>query len=274
MHWVNGSITEQISIHDRGLLYGDGLFETMLWDAGGIQLLTYHLERLQSGCELLRIQYPDTLRVQLKHAVDAAVADGLRAAVIKVIVTRGRGQRGYAPRANQDPTVIISVSAAVLPEAGQVARLHLCENRLAIGSPLAGLKHLNRLEQVIAADEVSRSACDEGLMLDYEGTVVSGTRSNVFIVRDSCLYTPALDRCGIKGTLRRLVIEQLSESLNLEVKVVRLSLAEVEAANEIFYCNSLVGIMPVAFFRGKNYKEFGVTEALSAALQQTVVEVG
>ena len=273
MHWVNGKRAAQVSIEDRGLLYGDGLFETMLWDIRGIQLLKYHLERLQFGCELLHIKYPgNVLKLQLQKVVSSIAADGLTNAVIRLTVTRGVGLRGYAAYETNDPTIIISATLSTPPELGQTARLFLCKNRIGIGSPIAGLKHLNRLEQVLLANELKDSDYDEGLVLDYEGTVISGTRSNVFLINDSVLQTPALDRCGIAGTIRRLVIERLAPQLNMEVRIGRLSLVDVERATEIFYCNSLIGVMSVSFFMGKTYEKFTTSEAIATALKNTICE--
>lgn len=273
MHWVNGERAAQVSIHDRGLLYGDGLFETMLWDSHRIQLLRFHLERLQHGCALLQIKYSEqALQEQLQQVLDTVVAEGLSAAVIRLTVTRGQGPRGYAAHSGNKPTIIISVSSTAPPEPAQSARLHLCENRLAIGSPMAGLKHLNRLEQVLMANEVELAGCEEGLVLDYEGTVVSGSRSNIFIVSDSGLCTPALDRCGIAGTVRRLVIDRLAGDLNMEVNISRMSLADVEKAKEVFCCNSIIGIMPVTFFRDRIYREFPISRAISQAYVQAITE--
>lgn len=271
MHWVNGLEIELVSIQDRGLLYGDGLFETMLCNSGTIQLLAYHLERLESGCKHLHMDYPQAAVLdQLSNCVSAVENANILTAVIRLTVTRGSGPRGYPSPSSQNPTIIISASSAPVQPQGKRYRLHLCDTRLGIGSPVAGLKHLNRLEQVLAATELEQTECDEGVLLDYEGNVISGARSNLFIVADSVLHTPALDRCGIAGTVRRLIIEELSPNMNLSLKVGALSVAQIEAAKEIFYTNSIIGVRAVSDFNGCTYENFTVADAMAEALKNAV----
>ena len=266
MHWVNGLRKSSISLNDRGLLYGDGLFETMRYQPGKIQLQHYHLQRMEAGCQILQMECPlAMIRIQLDQVVQHLNSENFESCLVKVILTRGAGNRGYAPPSQVKPSVIFIVTDISAP-AGATAKLHLCKTRLAINPVLGGLKHLNRLEQVLAANELSVSGCEEGLMLDAADNVISGTRSNIFIVDNSTLLTPALDGCGISGTMRRFILEQVAFDMGLNSKVEQLSIEQVLSADEFFYCNSVVGVRPIESFVGRDYHDSVLTLALKARL--------
>lgn len=222
---------------NRGLAYGDGLFETMRAHRGALPWWDAHWERLARGGSRLGIALPDEAFVRAQaDALFADHGDG----VLKLLVVRGGTARGYAPAADAPPTW--QVSRHPLPEATPVTglRLHWCDTRLAVQPALAGLKHCNRLEQVLARAEAAAAGCDEGLVRDTDGHVVSATSANLFVQRGARWSTPAVDRCGVAGTCRARLLAALGAD------EVRLSVGDVEAADAIVLCNAVRGILPVA----------------------------
>ncbi|WMP17508.1 aminodeoxychorismate lyase [Thiothrix lacustris] len=249
---VNGVVTDNLPVTDRGLLYGDGVWETIGIQQGKPQLLEWHLERLQTGLAALGIQSLDwdTLREEIR-----AACAGEERAILKLIVTRGVGQRGYSPHTLLPPTRILQVTSWPEYPAAYTAtgiRLTLCETRLAQQPRLAGFKHLNRLEQVLARAEFG-SEVQEGLVRDYHGNIIEGTMSNLFIIRaDGAVVTPELSQCGIAGIMRRYIAQTL-EKFSIECHIQPLALVDVEQAQAIFMTNSLIGVWPVCEFSDKSY---------------------
>lgn len=265
MIWVNGVITECLPMTDRGLLYGDGVWETIGISHGTPQWLEWHLERLHWGLQALGIVAPSEV---LLHQEIAVACAGQGRAVLKLIVTRGRGQRGYNPHTATEPTRIVQISPwSDYPTDYALTgiRLALCETRLAHQPRLAGFKHLNRLEQVLARSEFG-SDYQEGLVRDYHGNVIEGTMSNVFIVNaDGTVSTPELSQCGIAGIMRRYIAQTL-EKMGIECHIHPLTLQNVEQAHAIFMTNSLIGLWPVREFSGKSYNIPPLLRELQAVL--------
>lgn len=245
---VNGIDTDVVSSRDRGLHYGDGLFETIAVADGEPLLWDRHLKRLSDGAARLAISLPaaDTLNAEAQR-----LCAGHRRAVLKVIITRGAGGRGYAPVPQAEPTRVLSLFPwpdypRKYGEQGVAVRI--CRTRLGRNPALAGIKHLNRLEQVLARSELS-DAHVEGLMLDGDDRVIEGTMSNLFAVIDGALTTPELSGCGIAGIMRELIIEQARDILG-GCRIQHLTLNEIIRASEIFLSNSLIGIWPVCRIDG------------------------
>lgn len=246
---INGLEASRIAIGDRGLNYGDGLFETVAIDGGRPLLWERHMRRLQSGCRRLAIEAPcaDLLEREASH-----LCRKRRRAVLKIIVTRGGGGRGYGPPRHPAATRILSVQPwpdypRAHYETGVTVRV--CRTRLATPHALAGLKHLNRLEQVLARAEWDDPRVAEGLMLDREDHVIEGTMSNIFMVRGDRLITPDLSGAGVAGIMRALIME-LAPALALTPAVRPIALAELGTADEIFLSNSLMGLWPVRAVEG------------------------
>ncbi len=245
--WVNGRRSRTIDCRDRGLQYGDGLFETMRIRRHAVRLLDLHLQRLLEGCARLRIDGPDeqSLRRELEQAA-ALRASG----VLKLIVTRGVGPRGYRPAGGERCTRILTLSP--LPDAARGPAkpiiLRLCRTQLGTNEQLAGLKTLNRLESVIARSEWTDPRIAEGLMRDDDGHIVCGTMSNLFLRRGAHLVTPLLDRCGVAGVMRRWVLEQ-ARALRLKPTVRRVGLQDLRSAEEVFMTNAIAGVMGAAEIR-------------------------
>lgn len=254
MIWVNGVKTEHIAASDRGLHYGDGVWETIVIKAGKAQFWHEHLQRLQTGLDALGIDFNIACLDQDLLLVRTAY-ESQQSYVLKIIVTRGSGGRGYAPPKQVAPNRIISLHPMPhYPEHfyHDGVDVMLCKTRLAHHPQLAGFKHLNRLEQVLARQELDADHF-EGLVMDYSDNIVEGTMSNVFIVKDNTLLTPDLSQCGIKGIMRNAVIEALQAQQLKVQKETKLSVEQVEQADAVFLTNSVIGILPVRSFNGEQY---------------------
>lgn len=238
--WINGIAGGHVDYRDRGLQYGDGLFETMRVRGGRIRLLDYHLERLSNGCRRMSIGKPPSLRRELELRAGPHTD-----AVLKLILTRGPGARGYRPSGRERCTRILSLSAPPRVAASQSPqRVRICATPAGSNPALAGLKTLNRLDSVLARSEWNDDRIWEGLMRDVDGHLVCGTMSNLFLRRGSSLTTPMLDRCGIAGVMRRWVFEQ-GASLRLQVREGRLAVEDLDEAAEVFMTNAVAGIVSV-----------------------------
>ena len=227
---------DAVPADDRGIAYGDGLFETLRVHRGKVPWWREHWSRLSLGAERLGIPLPDEARVREEAA--ALFADGGEG-VLKLLLTRGAGERGYAPTMDPVPTWIVS-RHAVPATSSRGLHLHVCATRLAAQSTLAGIKHCNRLEQILARAEVERAGADEGLMLDSAGNAIGATAANLFAFIDGRWVTPAIVDCGIAGVCRAKLLP------TLDAVERALSLAQVEAADAVFLCNAVRGILPVA----------------------------
>jgi 4-amino-4-deoxychorismate lyase len=261
---VNGRSTG-VDPADRGLAYGDGLFETMAADNGRIRWLDLHFDRLEEGCRRLEIPAPS--RALLAQEIGSHCPSRGRA-VVKLIVTRGPGARGYLPPDPATPTRVLAISSwPDYPESNyhEGISVRVCQLRLGENPALAGIKHLCRLEQVLAQLELRGYAVQQGLMLDPRGNVIGGTSSNLFAVHDSTVLTPALTRCGIKGVMRRAVLEA-ARTLGVRADERDLTLPEVLAAGEVFVTNALFGIWPVTDIEGQRFTIGPTTQRLMAEL--------
>ncbi|PPD50913.1 MAG: aminodeoxychorismate lyase [Methylobacter sp.] len=251
---INGESKEHIEVSDRGLQYGDGLFETIAVQSGKTQFLDRHLQRLNAGCSRLLINPPDTKL--LKHEV-ASLANKADRAVVKIIVTRGAGGRGYRQPDVVKPTRIVSLHPYPdYPNTHQEQGIHarFCTTRLGLNPALAGIKHLNRLEQVLARAEWHDLTIQEGIMLDSDGYVVEGTMTNLFFVKDEALYTASLEKTGVAGIIRGVVIEQAALT-GIKIYEGQVSQGDVLSADEVFVCNSVIGIWPI---RQIEHQQFSV----------------
>tara|TARA_R110002049_G_scaffold2743_3_gene21026 strand:- start:76329 stop:77150 length:822 start_codon:yes stop_codon:yes gene_type:complete len=260
---VNGLPSDVLSVADRGLLYGDGVFETILCEAGRPVLLAGHTQRLENGCKRLGLARQE-LPVILADIREVAKQDDC---VVKVIITRGVRQRGYAYD-EEDNTSTRIVYRDDLPDIPieyyrQGIQLKKCDYRLADNKPLAGIKHLNRLDQVMARKEWNQEF-QEGIMLANDDRVVEGTMSNIFIESNQQWLTPKLESSGILGVMRQWIMRN-SYRADIECVEKDISLSELQNAQSIFVCNSVVGIWPVAEFEGKSYP---VSQAVTTIMKE------
>jgi 4-amino-4-deoxychorismate lyase len=262
---INGAaprdLSHAIPVNDRGLHYGDGLFETASLADGRVRFLEDHLQRLMMGCRRLGIPAPH--RQVLLDEIEQ-VTRSLRSGVLKVILTRGAGGRGYAAEPDLQPTRIVALYPAPDAIKSEVA-LRWCETRLGRNARLAGVKHLNRLEQVLAQAEQGASAADEGLMLDTEGELVSGVASNIFIVRDGALVTPDLRFSGVRGVMRDQVLRAAAR-LGMAVNEEPLWPHDLEGASEVFLTNAVRGVQSAISLDALHWRAGPVAARLRTAL--------
>jgi len=266
---INGQPENRIPVSDRGLQYGDGLFETLAFRGGELEYLEQHLRRLQQGCERLNFAFDDV--DILKAELAMLCAQTAHDSVIKVVLTRGSGGRGYKPPIDNEPTRILSSHA--MPEyplknqSGVTVRL--CEHRLGLNPALAGIKHLNRLEQVLARGEWDDTSISEGLMLDINDNLIEGTMSNVFIVKNQQLLTPTINQAGITGIMRAEVMK-LADEMGLSCHQQLLSVTDLHEADEVFLTNSIITVWPVIKLADDDtcWNHGKITQQLQSALKQ------
>ena len=263
---VNGRAAQEVSVLERGLHYGDGLFETIACIGGQPRFLPRHLRRLAAGCERLGLTFSDP--ESLSREVCELAADTERA-IVKVLLTRGTAlARGYSLTGGEAPTCITLRYAwptedPALSKEG--VRVRIATLRLGENPALAGLKHCNRLEQVLARREWSDPQIAESLMFSSSGALISGTMSNVFLVHDSALLTPRVDRCGVAGIMRELVLETAAAQ-GIPAAECVLDAQDLARAQELFLTSALTGIRPVRELDGVRLAAGPVTRRLQAHL--------
>lgn len=254
-YFVGDQSVPSLPDNDRGLAYGDGLFETVRAHGGRMHWWHAHWQRMQRGAAILRMVLPDEGSVM---AEATRLLDG-GDAVLKLIVTRGSGGRGYSPAHAGVPNWTLSSHALpTSPAAG--LNLRWCDTRLALQPALAGIKHCNRLEQVLARGEWDDPGIDDGLVCSSEGDVVCATAANVFVLRDGTWLTPMVDRCGIAGVCRAWALRALP------AREARLAVTDVEAAEAVFLCNGVRGILPVARLGARTWQPHPQVVALQHRL--------
>ena len=263
---VNGHAQDHIAVADRGLHYGDGLFETIAVNGGEPRLWERHWRRLSTGCQRLGIAQPDP---EILWEETRRVCTGIDQGVFKIILTRGAGGRGYRPpQTGQATRIMATYPWPAYPEVNwqQGVAVRVCTTRLGRNPALAGTKHLNRLEQVLARSEWHDPHIAEGLMLDDHGHVIAGTMSNLFIVTAQGLRTPVLAACGVAGVMRSVIFD-LAAELNIAWEEAPLRLEDLHRADEVFLTNALIGIWPVRRIEQRDYSVGSLTERLGERLR-------
>ena len=246
---VNDEVTNKFHALDRGLAYGDGLFETMRYVNGQIPLLVAHMARLEKGCRALSIQFHSELfRKRLDQVIQHVQRSTLSPVLIKMIVTRGLAGRGYFPADDGEATTVIAtfpMSDVPISHSNEGIAVKICEASLPTNRKLAGIKHLNKLDYVLASREWQNEGFDEGLLLDENGNVVEATSRNIFAIKDGVLLTPSIDGCGVAGVLRAVILSEVSSDLALISREVSFAVNDLMESDEIFLCNSVTGVWPV-----------------------------
>lgn len=246
---VNGREDARIDPADRGLQYGDGLFETIAIRSGRARFLDSHFERLAAGARRLGLPLPERATLSAEIAGACPEPEG----VVKIVITRGSGPRGYRPPVSVTPTRI--VTGLRWPERPESAwtegvRLRWCRTRLGRNAALAGIKHLNRLEQVLARAEWDDEEVAEGLMMDDRDRAIGGTQTNLFAILAGRLATPALDQCGVAGVMRRTFREWAAEQ-GEPVEEREIAASEIASAGGLILTNALIGAWPVRELEGR-----------------------
>jgi 4-amino-4-deoxychorismate lyase len=242
---VNGIPQSQIDIQNRGLAYGDGLFTTAKILNGKIQYLASHLHRLCLGCEKLGLVVPN--KIDLSEQL-TTVAQKYSLAVLKVIITAGNGGRGYARSVTSHNDVIImvhdfpkhydelAINGVTLGESNQ---------QIGINPMLSGLKHLNRLEQVLLRQELSQSKYDDLIVSNVNGDVIEATSANLFFWHNERLCTPDITNSGVNGIMRLRILQSYPDTV-----IKKVTLADLNNSQAMFICNCVMGVMPVNRYNG------------------------
>lgn len=260
---LDGEISTLVKASNRGLNYGDGLFETLLVNNNRPRHWQAHMDRLGAGCERLGLSMPPQ-SILLREV--QTVSAGMSMVVVKIILTRNGEARGYQP---QDHKTTRIVSAHPYPQdvEGTVLKgvdARVCNLRLAIQPALGGIKHLNRLEQVLASAELSQSGITEGILLDREDHVICAISANIFLVKENRLLTPRLDRCGVRGVIRSQILSAFSHRCEQR----RILLDQFLEADEVFVCNSVKGVIPVTAIDEQRFEIGPVTREVQTWLSQ------
>jgi len=246
-HTINGNQEQHLSLSNRGLAYGDGVFTTAKVIDGKVQLLSAHIERLTKSCQKLKITLPDMVNIREELII---IAKRFPLSVAKVIITTGEGGRGYSRQGCSTSQVIITFHP--FPKnynSMQQQGIHLGVSSLKIGvNPLtAGIKHLNRLEQVLIREELDNRNEDDLLVLNCFDNIIEASAANVFWLKNDIWFTPKLTESGVEGLMRNHILQSCSDKRS--INVVNEKLSAIEGIEAMFICNSVMGIMPVRQFQ-------------------------
>ena len=258
---IDGQKQTKLSVLNRLVQFGDGLFETCLFEQGEVLFWSRHFERLTKGCDQLHINTIEE-SAWLADINKALQLSKLNRAVVKIILSRGESARGYGYEQTIEPVRIVIVSP--VPSTPDQYELSVCSSGYANNQLLSEIKHCNRLEQILARSDLQAQEC---IMLDDNGYVISVTQGNIFAIRNQVILTPGLDECGIEGT-RRSVIFSLAERLNLSIEICSLSVSELLEADEVFITNSVIGIKPVVKINEQEFSQHQLTSQLTNAFSQ------
>lgn len=253
-------INQMLDMQERGLHYGDGLFETLLKVNADIPLWSNHYHRLQRGCKKLCISLPDE-----KWLLDkiAAETSGYDSAIVKLIVTRGIGGRGLEmPTVNQASVFVLRYPYTAIDHTELELDVAICQTRLAINPNLAGIKHLNRLDYVLAAIELAEIGNkNEAILRDTDGYIVEGIVSNLFFCLSGEVYTPSLEFAGVEGIMRQQILKYLEDQA-IQVNIGRFNCDLLLSASECFLCNSVHGVRPVRSIDDASYSTGAISQML------------
>ena len=258
---VNGREQDSLPLADRALAYGDGVFETVAVEKGRLCLWRLHCERLSKACQSLCIPF-DRYEMLEREARNLAARIGN--GVLKIIISAGAGERGYRRPPAMEPVRIVIADAGAADHSRffhQGIDATVCQTRLARHKPLGGIKHLNRLEQVMARAEWD-DQYQEGVMLDADGYVREGTMSNLFAVKDGRLVTPSLEDCGVRGVMREWIIARSGDA-GIAVEEGDMTLDDLLQSDGFFFCNAVIRAWPVRTLNARSCSIAAVRELLA-----------
>ena len=257
---INGEEQTKISIFSRNMQYGDGLFETCVAKDNQILFWPRHLSRLNIGCEKLSIKKIDEA-VWLNDIKKGFALSSKKGCVVKLILSRGNSLRGYGYKDDIKPVRVVIISEMQQSLHNKTFALKYSKSGYHSNPKLAGIKHCNRLEQILARSDLSS---DEAIMLDEKENVVSVTQGNIYLIFGNKLLTPKLDRCGVVGSRRSLILE-LARSLKMDAIEADISIDQIQQANEVFISNSVIGIQPVTSIENHKLGQNPLTEKIQKA---------
>ncbi len=245
--YINGEFKNSVAVEDRGFSFGDGLFETMRLYRGRIPLWQFHRERLLSSLEKLSILIePSMLENQLEEYLTRLKADAIENGGIKIIVTRKTGGRGCYPSPNSGSSICFMFRELLEVKAASRVELIESQHRLSHNPSLAGIKHLNRLDYIFAANATPVCTGQELLLLDNEKNIVETMHHNIFAVCEGKILTPKVDKCGVRGVMRNVIINSIALKLNFYMEEVEVNVKTLISASEVFLTNALTGVISVS----------------------------
>ena len=256
---INGTFSDFISVYDRGLLFGDGFFETMKWiTVNGKKKVVFwsrHIDRLKKSCNKAKIKCPSKRMLdEYKNTIFKKCAQFNQfKGVLKIIITRGEGGRGYSFEKNMKPSVIFQSFPITLPDEKSLlegVEVDICKTSINQNNFLSGLKHLNRIDSVLASDDIKKKIYDL-IFLDSNNLIIEGIKTNIFFIKKKKLITPKISSSGINGIMRQIVIEKYS-SLYEELFESNINVNQISEFDGAFLTNSIIGILPI-----KNIKKTG-----------------
>lgn len=237
-----------VSIHDRGFLYGDGLFETVRVAGARPLLWTRHLGRLAQGLAVLGIELPPAHSLESLHrtALELIRRNGLTDGVLRLAISRGPGARGYSPRGAGPPTVLLTVYPGPALDAPAPAPRTLVTSRFRVpeGDPLTPIKSASRLVNVLARREAEVAGADEALLLNTSGNLAEAGAANLFWFEAGSLHTPDLRAGALAGVTRGLVLE-IARELGWNVREKTAGPDRLRAAQGAFLTFASVGLAEI-----------------------------
>jgi len=266
---INGISSEYVSVADRGLHYGDGVFETIACFGNRPVFIQPHLNRMETGARKLKIPFPD--RQLFLDDINCLLSGNNSNRVIKLILTRGRGERGYRYDTKQTPTRICILSGwpdTVADWRRQGITARFCHTQVSLNPQLSGIKSLNRLDSVLASSELG-TAFNEGFLSDIDGNVIEGSMSNIFVVLNDALVTPDLSRCGVNGIMREQIID-IAHKNNINVETRNITRDEMLKSREIFVSNSVIGVCVVKQLEQQFYDTDTMTKTINTVLDRRI----
>lgn len=274
---VNNIFTDQISVYDRGLSYGDGFFETMFWknapntSTNKVEFWDRHIMRIKDSCNLLNIKFPqeEMLFKYKEKILSKAQENKYKSGVLKIIITRGVGGRGYKYEENMTPTIIFQVSPK--PSLSKIIYKNgvdviFCKKSITRNENLSGYKHLNRLDSVLSRSEWNDPKIFEGIFLDKRENIIEGTMTNIFMLKKNTIYTPSINDSGIKGIMRQIVIEKCKNFFD-EIVIDKIPKKEFLSSDSIFLTNSILKILPIRKIENLEFKINKKIKEIMADLQ-------
>ena len=265
---INGKFLKTVSVLDRGLSYGHGLFETMSWrhlrelDSFGVEFWNRHLKRLSASSLKMKIKMPskEILNNYKDKIIKKSINLGFNEGVLKIIITRGVGGRGYKYEKDIEPTIIfLSFPKVRIDESffKKGVNLRFCKSPIFVNHQLSGIKHLNRIDSVMARSEWQNKEFFDGVLLDDSKNIIDGTMTNIFFSKNNILYTPDLKKSGINGIMRQVVIEKSKIFFN-SVHEIQINKKNLKLYDEMFITNSIIKILPV---KKLEKKEFSISQS-------------
>jgi 4-amino-4-deoxychorismate lyase len=258
--FIDGQKQDMVSIFNRNMQYGDGLFETCIAADNQILFWPLHFSRLKIGCEKLNINMIDE-GLWLSDIKKAFEFSTKKNCIVKLILSRGNSLRGYAYKDDIEPVRIVIISEMYQPLFNKEFSLEYAKSGYHSNPQLAGIKHCNRLEQILARSNLSSN---EAIMLDEKENIISVTQGNIYYIFGNKLLTPKLDRCGVVGSRRSLILE-LAMSLKMEALESNISINQAQKADEVFISNSVIGIQPVHSIESYKLGKNPLTEKIQKA---------